>query len=115
MECRKSPFFCGKPVGKTKIHGFFTLLLENKSIDQPADVLTYKLNKFDHFLGSHPPSPADSGVSDVEPSSSSLASDEESKSINRLQLKSKQNDRDKIDGQTETKTDRCRQRRTEED
>jgi hypothetical protein len=34
--------------------------------------------------GSHPPSPADSGVSDIEPSSSSITSDEELKPHPRL-------------------------------
>ncbi len=40
-------------------------------------------------LGSHPPSPADSGVSDIEPSSSSITSDEELKPHPRL-IKGKQ-------------------------
>ena len=43
--------------------------------------LQLKLN----FSGSHPPSPSDSGVSDVE-QTGSFASDEESKSINGLPL-----------------------------
>ena len=38
-------------------------------------------------LGSHPPSPADSGVSDVEPSSSSPLSDEETKSRIKSEFK----------------------------
>jgi len=45
--------------------------------------------------GSHPPSPADSGVSDIEPSSSSpssssLTSDEDSKSLEHSQIKSEE-------------------------
>ena len=39
-----------------------------------------------HLSGSLPPSPADSGVSDVDPSSSSQTSDEESKIHSRLQI-----------------------------
>ena len=42
-----------------------------------------------HLSGSLPPSPADSGVSDVDPSSSSQTSDEESKIHSRLQIHGK--------------------------
>ena len=42
-----------------------------------------------HISGSLPPSPADSGVSDVDPSSSSQTSDEESKIHSRLQIHGK--------------------------
>ena len=42
-----------------------------------------------HLPGSLPPSPADSGVSDVDPSSSSQTSDEESKIHSRLQIHGK--------------------------
>ena len=42
-----------------------------------------------NLSGSLPPSPADSGVSDVDPSSSSQTSDEESKIHSRLQIHGK--------------------------